>query len=212
VSCRQGSRHPTPACMAPAGSSDLAGAPPAMHATGASLPGKCKGPGQQHCRLQLCVCSPWAPVCRVSLDKCKGTAGCCHALQLAGSITNDRHEWLLCHVMPAAHCMSALPWGVVIIDESHNMRTTNTRTQDSPHTEASSSALKQQSLSLRQRLCGGSTGWAGWSNAPVEHAHAHAGFVARRPATTTAADMCCGGPARPALHPADWDAVPVAAL
>jgi len=30
--------------------------------------------------------------------------------------------------------MAALPWGVVIIDESHNLRTTNSRQADSPHT------------------------------------------------------------------------------
>jgi hypothetical protein len=34
----------------------------------------------------------------------------------------------------ADHCMAALPWGVVIIDESHNLRTTNSRQADSPHT------------------------------------------------------------------------------
>lgn len=30
--------------------------------------------------------------------------------------------------------MAALPWGVVIIDESHNLRTTNSRQADSPQT------------------------------------------------------------------------------
>jgi hypothetical protein len=34
----------------------------------------------------------------------------------------------------ADHCMAALPWGVVIIDESHNLRTTNSRQGDSPQT------------------------------------------------------------------------------
>lgn len=36
--------------------------------------------------------------------------------------------------------MAALPWGVVIIDESHNLRTTNSRQADSPHTEAAVAA------------------------------------------------------------------------
>jgi hypothetical protein len=30
--------------------------------------------------------------------------------------------------------MAALPWGVIIIDESHNLRTTNSRQADTPHT------------------------------------------------------------------------------
>lgn len=34
----------------------------------------------------------------------------------------------------ADHCMAALPWGMVIIDESHNLRTTNSRQADAPHT------------------------------------------------------------------------------
>ncbi len=37
-------------------------------------------------------------------------------------------------------CMASLPWGVVIVDESHNLRTTNSRQQDAPHTEASCAA------------------------------------------------------------------------
>lgn len=41
---------------------------------------------------------------------------------------------------PADHCMAALPWGVVIVDESHNLRTTNSRQADSPHTEAAVAA------------------------------------------------------------------------
>jgi SNF2 family DNA or RNA helicase len=36
--------------------------------------------------------------------------------------------------------MAALPWGVIIIDESHNLRTTNSRGADSPHTEAAVAA------------------------------------------------------------------------
>ncbi|WIA10259.1 hypothetical protein OEZ85_010458 [Tetradesmus obliquus] len=38
------------------------------------------------------------------------------------------------------HCMAALPWGVIIMDESHNLRTTNSRGADSPHTEAAVAA------------------------------------------------------------------------
>jgi SNF2 family DNA or RNA helicase len=40
----------------------------------------------------------------------------------------------------ADHCMAALPWGVIIMDESHNLRTTNSRGADSPHTEAAVAA------------------------------------------------------------------------
>jgi SNF2 family DNA or RNA helicase len=36
--------------------------------------------------------------------------------------------------------MAALPWGVIIMDESHNLRTTNSRNADSPHTEAAVAA------------------------------------------------------------------------
>jgi hypothetical protein len=39
--------------------------------------------------------------------------------------------------------MAALPWGVVVIDESHNLRTTNARAQDSPHTEACIAAARR---------------------------------------------------------------------
>lgn len=42
--------------------------------------------------------------------------------------------WLWLLLCSADHCMAALPWGVVIIDESHNLRTTNSRQADSPHT------------------------------------------------------------------------------
>lgn len=38
--------------------------------------------------------------------------------------------------------MAALPWGVVIVDESHNLRTTNARNTDSPHTEACVAAAR----------------------------------------------------------------------
>ncbi|GFH17530.1 uncharacterized protein HaLaN_14188, partial [Haematococcus lacustris] len=37
-------------------------------------------------------------------------------------------------------CLASLPWGVVIIDESHNLRTTTTRNKDAPHTEACTAA------------------------------------------------------------------------
>lgn len=37
--------------------------------------------------------------------------------------------------------MAAMPWGVVIVDESHNLRTTNSRDSDSPHTEACVAAV-----------------------------------------------------------------------
>jgi hypothetical protein len=55
-------------------------------------------------------------------------AGCCIAF-------NQRVSLLL-----SDHCMAALPWGVVIVDESHNLRTTNARGADSPHTEAAVAA------------------------------------------------------------------------
>jgi hypothetical protein len=38
-------------------------------------------------------------------------------------------------------CMAAMPWGMVIVDESHNLRTTNSREADSPHTEACVAAV-----------------------------------------------------------------------
>ncbi|GIM10874.1 hypothetical protein Vretimale_14474, partial [Volvox reticuliferus] len=38
-------------------------------------------------------------------------------------------------------CMAAMPWGMVIVDESHNLRTTNSRDADSPHTEACVAAV-----------------------------------------------------------------------
>ena len=41
------------------------------------------------------------------------------------------------------HCMAALPWGMVIVDESHNLRTTNARGSDAPHTEACVAAVKR---------------------------------------------------------------------
>ena len=45
------------------------------------------------------------------------------------------------HLPPPDRCMAAMPWGVVVVDESHNLRTTNSRDADSPHTEAAAAAL-----------------------------------------------------------------------
>lgn len=39
--------------------------------------------------------------------------------------------------------MAAMPWGMVIVDESHNLRTTTSRDHDSPHTEACVSVVKR---------------------------------------------------------------------
>jgi SNF2 family DNA or RNA helicase len=44
---------------------------------------------------------------------------------------------------PPDHCMAALPWGMVVVDESHNLRTTNARGTDAPHTEACVAAVKR---------------------------------------------------------------------
>lgn len=40
-------------------------------------------------------------------------------------------------------CMAALPWGVVVVDESHNLRTTSIKNTDSPHTEACVTTLSR---------------------------------------------------------------------
>ncbi len=37
--------------------------------------------------------------------------------------------------------MAAMGWGMVVVDESHNLRTSNGRDADSPHTEAACAAL-----------------------------------------------------------------------
>lgn len=49
----------------------------------------------------------------------------------------------------ADHCMAALPWGVVIIDESHNLRTTNSRQADSPQTGQHTKAELHRAASSR---------------------------------------------------------------
>jgi SNF2 family DNA or RNA helicase len=46
-------------------------------------------------------------------------------------------------MLTADHCMAALPWGMVIVDESHNLRTTNARGCDAPHTEACVAAVRR---------------------------------------------------------------------
>eukprot|EP00798_Chlamydomonas_sp_ICE-L_P014800 gene14800-20855_t len=40
-------------------------------------------------------------------------------------------------------CLASLGWKVIIVDESHNLKTTNARHQDSPQTEACVTALKK---------------------------------------------------------------------
>jgi len=47
-----------------------------------------------------------------------------------------------------AQCMAAAGWGVVIVDESHNLRTTNGRKGDAAQTEAAVAAIKRARRAL----------------------------------------------------------------
>lgn len=58
--------------------------------------------------------------------------GCCHGGPAAGAAACSGRE----------SCMAALGWRVVVVDESHNLRTTGRR-QDAPHTEACIAAVKR---------------------------------------------------------------------
>lgn len=95
----------------------------------------CPPPSLVGTHLPASLCS--LPLCTIA----KNVLSACHAWLLAAFC----HSYVLpllcvCCVSAADHCMAALPWGVIIIDESHNLRTTNSRGADSPHTEAAVAA------------------------------------------------------------------------
>jgi hypothetical protein len=80
----------------------------------------------------------------------------------------------------ADHCMAALPWGVVIIDESHNLRTTNSRQADSPHTGKKAAGCRPAEQGAVQAPLGVQHDTAGDSTALSQHPDLVASLICTR--------------------------------
>lgn len=94
----------------------------ARHTTAHTLTYILVGTGTVHSSLVTCH----LPYTQLTRARCR----CCRPAVAGGGPAPPQQ------CVDPATCMASLPWGVVVIDESHNMRTTNARLKDAPHTGA----------------------------------------------------------------------------
>lgn len=110
---------------------------------GGSAKGKpcCTGPGTfpWGCSSSWIACCLWRVSCDLLAPRAYTLCRSCVCILLTPAASSSEHA-AAASTNSADHCMAALPWGVMIIDESHNLRTTNSRQADSPHTEAAVAA------------------------------------------------------------------------